>query len=53
MRWMIDLLSNLVSFFDNPAPEFGRNPAEGDAILGDAYEYPMRHFAAESGKSKG
>ncbi|MDQ2886979.1 MAG: SAM-dependent methyltransferase, partial [Chloroflexota bacterium] len=27
--------------------------AEGDDILGDAYEYLMRHFATESGKSKG
>jgi type I restriction-modification system DNA methylase subunit len=26
--------------------------AEHDRILGDAYEYLMRHFASESGKSK-
>ncbi len=30
-----------------------KNRAEGDDILGDAYEYLMRHFATESGKSKG
>jgi len=29
------------------------NHAGDDDILGDAYEYLMRHFATESGKSKG
>jgi type I restriction enzyme M protein len=29
------------------------NRADGDDLLGDAYEYLMRHFATESGKSKG
>ena len=33
--------------------DFSQNRAEGDDILGDAYEYLMRHFATESGKSKG
>ena len=33
--------------------DFSRNRADGDDILGDAYEYLMRHFASESGKSKG
>jgi type I restriction enzyme M protein len=47
------LLSNLVSIFNNPALDFRSNRAEGDDILGDAYEYLMRHFATESGKSKG
>jgi type I restriction enzyme M protein len=37
----------------NPALDFSKNRAEGDDILGDAYEYLMRHFATESGKSKG
>ncbi len=50
---MVDRLSNLVSIFDNPALDFRGNRAEGDDILGDAYEYLMRHFATESGKSKG
>lgn len=27
--------------------------AEGDDLLGDAYEYLMRHFVTQSGKSKG
>ncbi|MCF7814403.1 MAG: type I restriction-modification system subunit M [Candidatus Cloacimonetes bacterium] len=50
---MIDRLTKLVSIFENPALDFGKNTAEGDDILGDAYEYLMRHFATESGKSKG
>jgi len=50
---MVDRLSNLVSIFDTPALDFRGNRSEGDDILGDAYEYLMRHFATESGKSKG
>ena len=50
---MQDRLSNLVAIFENPALNFHKNRAEGDDILGDAYEYLMRHFATESGKSKG
>ena len=50
---MQDRLSNLVGIFENPALDFSKNLADGDDILGDAYEYLMRHFATESGKSKG
>jgi type I restriction enzyme M protein len=50
---MQDRLSNLVAIFNNPALDFRKNRAEGDDLLGDAYEYLMRHFATESGKSKG
>ncbi len=50
---MVDRLSNLVAIFDTPALDFRSNRAEGDDLLGDAYEYLMRHFATESGKSKG
>ncbi len=50
---MQDRLSNLVAIFDNPALDFRKNRADGDDLLGDAYEYLMRHFATESGKSKG
>jgi len=42
-----------IAIFENPALDFSKNRAEGDDILGDAYEYLMRHFATESGKSKG
>ena len=50
---MQDRLSNLVAIFENPALDFSKNKAEGDDILGDAYEYLMRYFATQSGKSKG
>jgi len=48
---MQDRLSKLVAIFDGL--DFRSNRAEGDDLLGDAYEYLMRHFATESGKSKG
>lgn len=50
---IVDRLSNLVSIFQSPGLDFRNNRAQGDDILGDAYEYLMRHFATESGKSKG
>ncbi len=46
-------LSNLIDIFKRPDLSFKANQAGGDDILGDAYEYLMRHFATESGKSKG
>ena len=50
---MVERLSNLISIFQKPELDFSGNRAENDDILGDAYEYLMRHFATESGKSKG
>lgn len=49
----VDRLTNLIAIFENPGLDFSKNRAEGDDILGDAYEYLMRHFATESGKAKG
>ncbi len=48
---MQDRLSKLVTIFNDL--DFQGSRAEGDDLLGDAYEYLMRHFATESGKSKG
>lgn len=48
---MVDRLTNLVATFEGL--DLSANRAEGDDLLGDAYEYLMRHFATESGKSKG
>ena len=48
---MQDRLSKLVAIFESL--DFRANRVEGDDLLGDAYEYLMRHFATESGKSKG
>ena len=50
---MVEKLTNLIAIFENKALDFSKNRADGDDILGDAYEYLMRHFATESGKSKG
>ena len=50
---MQDRLSNLIAIFQSEGLDFSKNKAEGDDILGDAYEYLMRNFATESGKSKG
>jgi type I restriction enzyme M protein len=49
----VERLTNLICIFENPALDFSKNRADGDDLLGDAYEYLMRHFATESGKSKG
>src|ERR1035441_6589299 len=49
----VEKLGNLIAIFENPSLDFSQNRAENDDILGDAYEYLMRHFATESGKSKG
>ena len=48
-----DRLTNLVAIFENENLDFSKNRIGGDDLLGDAYEYLMRHFATESGKSKG
>ncbi len=48
---MIDRLTQLVGIFEGL--DMGGNRAGDDDLLGDAYEYLMRHFATESGKSKG
>ncbi len=50
---MQERLTNLVAIFQNSSLNFSKNRADGDDILGDAYEYLMRNFATQSGKSKG
>lgn len=50
---MVDKLTNLIAIFENPALDFSKNRVGGDDILGDAFEYLMKNFATESGKSKG
>lgn len=49
----VDKLSGLVEIFQKPELDFATNRAGGDDILGDAYEFLMRKFAQDSGKSKG
>ncbi|MCF4122002.1 type I restriction-modification system subunit M [Antribacter sp. KLBMP9083] len=50
-RELVERVSNLIGIFQGL--DFTGSRAEGDDLLGDAYEYLMRHFATESGKSKG
>ena len=50
---MVKTLTALINIFSREELNFSRNRADGDDILGDAYEYLMRNFATESGKSKG
>ncbi|MGH9754771.1 MAG: N-6 DNA methylase [Blastocatellia bacterium] len=50
---MVDRLTNLIAIFEDKRLDFSKNRADGDDILGDAYEYLMQHFAVDSGKSKG
>jgi len=49
----IDRLTKLIAIFENPELNFAGNRADGDDILGDVYEYFMKQFATEAGKSKG
>ncbi|WP_299410615.1 type I restriction-modification system subunit M N-terminal domain-containing protein [uncultured Roseobacter sp.] len=44
----VDRLGRLISIFSSPDLNFAKNRADHDDILGDAYEYLMRHFATES-----
>lgn len=46
-----DRLSNLIGIFEGL--DLRVNRADGDDLLGDAYEYLMRNFATQSGRSKG
>lgn len=50
---MVKKLSKLIEIFRRPELDFSKNRAEDDDLIGDAYEYLMRKFATESGKSKG
>lgn len=50
---MVDKLTGLIAIFQRKEFDFRNNRTGGDDILGDAYEYLMRKFATESGKSKG
>ena len=50
---LVDRLTNLIAIFENKDLDFAGNRAANDDLLGDAYEYLMRNFATESGKSKG
>lgn len=50
---MVKTLSELIGVFQADALAFSMNRATAEDLLGDAYEYLMKNFAAESGKSRG
>lgn len=50
---MVEKLTKLINIFCRSEFDFSKNKASGDDILGDVYENLMRHFAVDSGKSKG
>ena len=50
---LVDTLTKLIGIFENPNLNFASNRADGDDILGDAYEFLMQKFSKEAGKSKG
>lgn len=41
---LIERLTNLIAIFESKALDFSKNRADGDDILGDAYEYLMRRL---------
>ena len=49
---LVERLTKLIGIFED-LPNFAKNRADGDDILGDAYEYLMMKFSVDSGKSKG
>lgn len=50
---MVKKITDLIDIFCRPEFDLEKNRAGGDDLLGDTYEYLMRKFAVESGKSKG
>ena len=46
-------MSKLIAVFQREELDFSNNRAADDDLIGDAYEYLMKNFASESGKSKG
>lgn len=49
----VETLSGLIGIFQTSDLDFSKNRAADDDLIGDAYEYLMKNFATESGKSKG
>jgi type I restriction enzyme M protein len=50
---LVQTVGNLIGVFQDSGLDFGSNRSADDDLMGDAYEYLMKNFAAESGKSKG
>ncbi len=50
---LIDHLSALIDIFNDKDFDLSKNRADNDDLMGDTYEFLMRNFAQEGGKSKG
>lgn len=50
---LVKKVTSLIEVFQNSKLDFGNNRSSDDDLIGDAYEFLMRQFATESGKSKG
>ena len=50
---LVETVSKLIAVFQRDELDFSNNRAADDDLIGDAYEYLMKNFASESGKSKG
>ncbi|MBQ8124779.1 MAG: N-6 DNA methylase [Kiritimatiellae bacterium] len=50
---LVDTVSGLIGVFQDEDLDFSNNRAADDDLIGDAYEYLMKNFATQSGKSKG
>lgn len=50
---LVETVSKLIAVFQREELDFSNNRAADDDLIGDAYEYLMKSFASESGKSKG
>ena len=50
---LVETVSKLIAVFQREELDFSNNRAADDDLIGDAYEYLMKNFASESGKSKG
>lgn len=50
---LVETVTSLIAVFENENLDFSNNRAADDDLIGDAYEYLMRNFATQSGKSKG
>ena len=50
---LVETVSNLIAVFQDKDLDLSNNRAADDDLIGDAYEYLMKNFATQSGKSKG
>lgn len=50
---LVETVSNLIGIFQDKDLNLSNNRAADDDLIGDAYEYLMKNFATQSGKSKG